>query len=507
MKKRIFIVVFVIIILMSSCQEGANIIEVNSSPLPSLPENITEIENVSVKLIIKSKQNVDNSNWVDLLQEKYNIDLKVISQSNNNALETLDVMLENKQMDGLIYLWWGELFDMIPNPEKYFIPLDDILSQNYIWNVRSDDFRNFALYDDKTWGIPTQYRDNGYLYRLRLYNGDIMDKLELKTPNTFGEFYETMMTISEAETVRSPILYSEKNPFEDFYDIFWSNNIPVISPDSRLQSIIYNFEENSFIDYAQDDSMKNAISFIKLLIDTGLVNKAEAYEDIDQLFYQGETATVMNLIKDRCTYTGLDNIRYALGFDEINKDFKIPALKTNGMYAVLKDTVNPDKMVNKLINSFLLSEDDNLLGFLGDDENKYDIGENVIAYKGSIMSEAPNIFGLILMDKFVISVNPNQDINVSQELSPLDTQLFGDWNENIEMYKKITEEREFISIPPAGMYIRGTDNEILSCFQDTFSLIFNKNVNIEDLYFEYEINMQKLGAQEYISELNKRIGN
>ena len=112
-----------------------------------------------------------------------------------------------------------------------------------------------------------------------------MDELEIETPYTISEFYETYNIIHQSEKFKSVMYRYEKQPFSGLLGVFWSSGIPIESPDRVIHSIMYDQETNSVTDYAGREGMYEALEYIKALSDNSFINISKTSRELVVNFY------------------------------------------------------------------------------------------------------------------------------------------------------------------------------------------------------------------------------
>ncbi|MBN2557968.1 MAG: hypothetical protein JXB33_04340 [Clostridia bacterium] len=217
------------------------------------------------------------------------------------------------------------------------------------------------------------------------------------------------------------------------------------------------------------------------------------------LFSMGKAFTTQNMIYDRQKIT---KIQYesTLLLDE-SIDIRIPVNKTSGFYILLKDTIKPESVFERIINAFLNSEDDNISAYLGNDKTKYTVKPDLIVYDGNLYSDAPAIFREVITEKVIIAKytsTRNGDLTVS------DNELNSYEDQYLSFINNVSKDR-FLGVNPYYDYLRKSNEEISSLFNQYFKEVFYSTVSLDDIYAAYNDAMNKLGASEYIESLNKKI--
>lgn len=496
------VVLILVITIIPGCRNNPASNHIDETPYISSLNNSNPIdltELIEFTIYYKNIQNISDQAWRDYIFKTYNIQLDPVLQTADNGLWELESLRKSGNLQGILALYNGEFNSLFANINQYAVSISNYLESNIIWQSLPDDYKTAAKIGVDTWAIPIQYKPYGDQMRLRIYNREILNELAGNIPTTLSDFYELVKSVQEPGLIDYVVPVERNNPFNSLYDIFWAYDIPVSCTDVAITSIQYDYKQGVFRDYSNDNKMKEALEFIQHLYMMNIIRIPEDNSDPGILFNMGKAFTTQNMIYDRQKIT---NIQYesTLLLDE-SIDIRIPVNKTSGFYILLKDTIKPEAVVDRIVNAFMNSEEDNISAYLSSDKTKYTVKPDFIIYDGNLYNDAPALFREVITEKGVIAKyrsSRNEDITVSdKELSSYEEQY-------LYFINNVNKER-FLGVNPYYDYIRKSNEEISSLFNQYFKELFYSTVSLDDIYAAYNNEMIKLGASEYIESINEKI--
>jgi hypothetical protein len=496
------IILILVVILIPGCRNNSAYNNIDETPnISSLnnskPIDFTEL--IEFTIYYKNIQKISDQVWRDYILETYNIQLDPVPQTADNGIWELESLQKSGKLQGILALYNGEFNSMFTDINQYAVSISNYLESNIIWQSLPDDYKTAAKIGVDTWAIPIQYKPYGDQMRLRIYNRDILNQLGKDKPTTISGFYELAKSVQESGLIDYVVPVEKSNPFNSLYDIFWAYDIPLSCTDVTITSIQYDYEQGVFRDYSNDNKMKEALEAIQHLYMTNIISIPEDNSDLGILFNMGKAFTIQNMIYDRQKLTDIQYDNTLLLDESI--DIRIPVNKTSGFYILLKDTIKPESVVDRIVNAFLNTEEDNISAYLGNDKTKYTVKPDFIVYDGNLYNGAPALFREVITEKAVVAKyrsSRNEDITVSdKELNSYEEQY-------LYFINNVNKER-FLGVNPYYDYIRKSNEEISSLFNQYFKEVFYSTVSLDDIYAAYNAEMIKLGASEYIESLNEKI--
>lgn len=489
MKYFKILITILFLVLLLSCS-------ISSEPSPSIS---MPVKNKPEKIIVyyKENQNLDNSDWLYYIKNTYGLDLKPYVQKNNDGVSAINECLENKTT-GLVYIWYSEFFNLLPNTNIKLYPVNDILLKNSTWKSLPENYQNNSLYNGKFIGIPSQYNEFGSAINVRLYNSGILNYLNLNTPETINDFYEFLLSARNTEKMEHLLLRTNENPFFDMGDIFMSYGVKTDYHSEKIISIIFDYKTNRYIDIAESKAMKQSLEFIRNLHKNNIVSISTNRSYPASSFYMGKTATTV----DSLSQIALKNnfkADFGIGFLNIENN-KIYVQQSKGLYVLVNSISEPPCCIEAFLDSFLINDKANSDAYLGNDDSKLREYGHLMIYNGNIMDEAPNLIGNILMPYQVISNKSNFNDSYIYSEDQLDkyNQLINDFYGKINTFN-------FLPLSLEDLFIRTRHNDYIDCFQNFALLIYNDNISLDEILFEYMKEMNTNGGTAYIEELNSNI--
>ncbi len=495
-KKVILAVLVIMTVFFYGCKSPETT-DINT-PIPSISVSPFVDEVLQITVYHKVKR-IQNPEWLSFIKDTYGLDITNAVQTEKNDVPFLENVLNEQNLSGLVYLTSKEYFDIYDRIEKYALPLDEYLKDNGIWNVLPEEMKYSANIKGITWGIPFSFYAVDLYQPLRSYNGGIIDKLGIDIPSTLNEFYDMCVKVRDLDQNRDILNSNIDTMFFEYYDVFAAFGVPVKPVPIDMQTIMYDSEKNIVRDFAYDKGVRDSLYFIKSLYDAGFIKITENNYDSILNFFSDKTVSAITGFYDRIKFKKKKIYNSAIFHGE-NKNIKMPISKIIGYYILMKDTPEPKKIINRLVNSFFKDEKSNMHVYLGQNESDYEIRENIIVYKTNLYKEAPLLFKDLVSDKLVI--NGLSKTGKVKDIPEKDKEF---WEKQVALYLEETKNIKFMPYLPIDEALLSFKDDIIMGFQNHFRHIFDDNITIDEIYDAYELDMKKRGIYEYIENLNGKL--
>jgi ABC-type glycerol-3-phosphate transport system substrate-binding protein len=472
---------------------------IDAPDISSLPEITSNSNKTPIETTIhhKSIQNLDNSTWLEYISDNFNIKIIPVEQFGDDGIAELIKLQDNIMLTGLYRMYMNELEQIYDTIQMYALPLNEILEANQVWVELPLDLKEAMKINGTIWTFPTHYKPYGDQMYLRLYNSEILNELNLDVPSTHHEFEKVMRKVQESGFMDYTIPIMTDNPFHQLIDLFWSFNIPISASDYYISSIQYDYDEGIYRDYTETRNMQELLVFIKHLVSSGIIKTPPEHMDSEMLFKLEQAFSIQSMIYDRTDIKDID-YDYSFIMNKADVDIKIPVSKIGGVYILLKDTKNPQQIMNRLMDAMLSSEEANISAYLGYDQSKYQVKPDSVIYDGRLYGTTPALFRNIVSEKAFLSGYTTKE----ERLVRVSDNELKAYEDSYTEYINFIDPARIIAINPYIDSKRTGNKKISMLFNDIFKEILNENVAMEDLYDEYKSAMQKIGGQTYIEELN-----
>ena len=240
------------------------------------------------------------------------------------------------------------------------------------------------IYGD-IWVLPT-YHEKEYKYRT--YDKDILEEFNMDVPTTVDEFYNLAIAIKQYNENSDKKVYistfTNINILDEFADIFIAFGCYV---DYNLfglkaSSIAYNPNIDQFEYILNNENVKEAIKFIKLLYD-------------EDLIYYNKTRELSDDISIASYYTNANNINYdnksyGLYLEGISNKNLVYCTDIVGGISFLYNTSEVDKIVSFYENMVFTEKNAQLIFNYGIESEGFYTKDNVLYINKDYMND-PNI--------------------------------------------------------------------------------------------------------------------
>ncbi len=328
----------------------------------------------------------DVSDYPDLKKDfmtefskKFGVNLIINTFPRNTYMDNLNLAITSGDLKGIVLPFLpGQVLEY--RDAGAIVPLDDYLKDNAVWNKLPDYMRNAGKFDDgKLWYIPNGW-GLGDPYS-RVYRKDWADKLGFKKPETVDQLY----AMCRAFTYNDP----DGNGKQDTWGMTnagdaWNLQDIFQAYDARTNNfgadtIVYDPNENAWIDSMLKPEMLNALGFINKIYKEGIldpeafVNNSSAMRTkmfsgkYGSVYYgyfwaMGQVGGLLDNLLKNVPEAKVDYITALKGTR--TKNF-VPRVAGGNQNCMLASTKDPKEMINAFVNTIFGNEDAFLWGQYG----------------------------------------------------------------------------------------------------------------------------------------------
>ncbi len=506
--KRI-VVYLLIIVLFTGALSGCslNSAEKNSKPNPVESSEIFNLYYPLIGSFIPTEDHVKM--WETFMRDKhkFKIDLNYLPLTSKlPAVIDIKELKEVSEGSGFVYIKrYEDLTELIKNgviaPIEYCV---DSLLQSYE-KINPDSFEGFTDSMREVWAFPLMV-DNLSISK-RTYNKEWLDKSGMSVPENIEEFFEYAKYVAYEDP--------DGNGIDDTYILEYAHNQILYSltdifrafgcyPD-RLNPTAYNPLSQSFENLVFSENFIEAMEFIKLLSDEGLIVQSDENNyNTKQSSYKVASAynstLPYNYVNERTYGYYLQGPNESMLIEERLPEYCIVALKNTS------DVLEKIDDFYKMIFSSPESSIDLLIGIEGKDyvdqgsyfEVMYDPWEGD---DNSII----RIYSDFQMDTFdykpMIQYNNEMSVSRVKELRALNKEK-GEADLGVTEYlgTKMSYKIDFNTFNYEVYELTLSKGRLDKLFTDILEL----NIPIEDATADYRTYFLRLGIIEKLDEINHR---
>jgi putative aldouronate transport system substrate-binding protein len=312
--------------------------------------------------------------FMERFSAKFGVRLTVNTAPRNSYREKVDLMVTSGELTGLVLLFTPD--DVIKmKSDGTILPLDYYLRDNAVWKGMPERFRESHRFDGQIWGLPSGWTDADPF--ARSYRKDWADRLGISKPETVTQLYE----MARAFTYGDP----DGNGRQDTYGMVssgtWNLQDLFQACDARLNdtgddSIVWDPNENAWVDSMLKPRMIDALNLLRRLYREGILDP-ETFTNTGQTMrekiWSGKYGSTFHWLG-----WGMDSFLPTLrkNVPDAEVDF-IVALKGartrninqmvagGGDWVLLRNTPDPQEMINAFVSVFLGDEMACLWGMWG----------------------------------------------------------------------------------------------------------------------------------------------
>lgn len=385
MKKIAIIIIFAL--LMVSCEkyeENKIVNTATAAPLTSFAyiEKEPSREFCIYKLVEEGDvfNEEDYSLWKSYVKQEYDLDIHYIQF---NIINRKMANLSDSEVPSLPRLVYADDYRNLKRwvESEMLSDLKDYLTIN---KYDADALQYLLDEKGRIKMLPTKHEK---VYKYRTYDKDVLDELNIPVPTTLEEFYQLAKIIKyeyQADNGKDTYIatYNAKNCQEDLTDIFMAFGC-YFNLDFYCTSIAYNPITMQIEDAAQSENFKQAVSYIKLLIDEGLIyeSSSESYTD---------NINVVSYYKERNSI-GFSNNEYGLYLEGTNDKYLVYCNDVISGIA-FERSVNEDLGIIKIFENEIYTEEKARLFFTyGFEGENYSINDNELSINIDSEVKVPKI--------------------------------------------------------------------------------------------------------------------
>ncbi len=507
--KKLFIFVIILSFLFTGCISENN--EGDSE------ENSGILDEPSEKLVVPiiyptyffdgytNMSSLQLDKWEQHLSELSGADISIDYVDTGGPRKSMASEFPDK---GLVYIWDLSVLKLLVENGKV-VPLNDYVKglENY-GAIGEDVLSCFTDRQGNLWGLPSGYDP---MFTYTRYNQDILDELGLEIPKTLSD-YEKAGRLFQEKYETEKVKYLLNITRSDTENLFYISNIFTAFgcyPNIRgIQNIIYDPVESRYYDMVFTDEFKEAVSYIKYLIDSGLA----LYVDDEAIskFRKSSEFLSGTLLDEECEI----GVGYSLSEDKNSKCYyEIPYARG---FAILKDTENIRDILNFLLTGAYADEElrdafnYGVEGYHFSDEGNYylrkeDTDKKPVALspiKINILNypDEKRLFGRQMPEEELNALikRMNKSVEKYNEVLTNDKDKIHVYDE----YNKIVQAQEEMEILEDETVVYPIDTQISMNFSKMLQNIFSGEMPIDTAIEFYESSFNKTEYENYMAYIN-----
>ncbi|HPR76672.1 MAG TPA: hypothetical protein PLT14_10990, partial [Oscillospiraceae bacterium] len=382
-----------------------------------------------------------------------------------------------------------------------YIPLDDYLADNPVWNALPEDFKSLFEVDGHIYAIPASVSEG--VQKARVFNNEALQKTGVTVTdlNSFLAFAEAYR-----KKTGNP---ADSSLISDVTDIL--NAFGLYPGTDEQIPFSYDPTADCYVDWLTKPNAVEALEYIWKLNNSKSLCDKDA-EELAELFNSGILASqyVPYYDYNNCTEILTLNPEYPQAL----------YTQTNG-FAMTADTPQPKETVNLLVDMLFGSEQSYLDCWLGSD-NYILNSDGTLTIKMSTDSEgnavypcAPNLAGGLT------ELVPFSDANISyiqsgDDGTDIGTDVDAKNKARLKMFSNSLENGSLVKIPSEYQVIQSAtynakwEDVAHRYYQDIilYTIYFPgfNDKTIQQIVDEYKAAMLELGGNDMLDEMNAAIG-
>jgi len=464
--------------------------------------------------------------WVEYLKEEFKLELEINDEYDRFKYYDGTFMKSALAFDsakGLVYLpstSEGSLYDLVSTGD--ILPLKSILESNDNWNALPDEMKKMYEFEGDIWAIPTELT---YAVYARRVNKSWLDNVDLKKPENLDELYE----MCKAFTYDDPNADVEANTIGawlyapcvmDIFNVF-DCRLQIVNNGRQVTSIAYNDTSGKFEDCILKPGMTEALEYLQSMVSEGIsTNASDKAFGTYASFQEGFTHDIGNKVQswegwlDASREKNDELLKKYTGYEYV---FNLNNQPTNpvfynysgGFYVADDNMQNPEESINRFIDVFFGNQEAYYTGIMGVDYMNSTYTNNSLSANG-----VPPVIGRIpgLYDEKYDDISNIFGENVEQARRELSAQLqdYVDSGTGYELYPRIGygvyEKTLYNTLSNYGTSQMIKGNPLLGLFESIYYEVIHSHVSIEEALARYNSEAKKAGIDEYMQEINEKIG-
>ena len=385
---------------------------------------------------------------------------------------------------------------------KYYMPLENYLENNAIWNALPDDFKSLFEIDGHIYAIPTSvFREQ---YTRIIYNEALQ---------------ETGITVIDLDSFRDfAVTYVQESGKS--VSSYWSTDVidilnafglyPGTDPYSPFN---YDPIEGCYVDWMTKPAAVDALEYLRELYDAGAL-ALPPQDRVEQLFQDGTFASKYD------PYYDYDDCTEVL---TLNSEYPQALFTTVSGFAMTEDTPQPQETVNLLVDMFFGSAENYLECRLGSSDNYTLNSDGTITIKMTQDSDGnyvapcmPNLAGELSDIFSYTGADILYSINgVVTEESKTNAE---NYSARLELLEESLENGTVVEIPPKYQIIESATYDANLADSKgpvgfTYLIFFEFAINrsatgktVQQWLDQYKEKMLAEGGNQMLDEMNAAIG-
>ncbi|MBN2853701.1 MAG: hypothetical protein JXQ23_13275 [Clostridia bacterium] len=414
-------------------------------------------------------------------------------------LKAIDAQLDELETDRLVFIDNIRTLNEL-RANDLIIPLNQYIQTiNGASIIDKEAYEDFTDENGNTWVLPSFTQRTQYGYRN--YNRGWLEKLNIDVPDTLEEFTEYLrlvrsVDLDDDDRMQYAIRISDYYSLMELFDIFLSFGCrPSVC---GITNLSYNPETNEYEDIVLSSEFRQAMEYMKYLLDEDLIINTEEMttEEQEAKYNVGGTSPYDTIPGNYLEGDSKSNLIWESTY-------------TTG-FAVMKDCLDVEEKLSYLINTVFFEED--LL-----EAFNYGI-------KGYHFDETDEYYYRVTVENGTARYFQNININIVKDLSKMkpfySTKMT--YEENKEFYDMVNEERnKYFGELDA---LRNNDSEkfyhydmtkeitvgnegsvsrkIFDAFEKLLRDVFKEGKSVEDAINDYITKYFNDGFEDFINELN-----
>ena len=496
MMKKIFtftLIIFILIVLISCQQELDQVSIINEqTPIPSPTQDViseidfSDMEQVYISIDPGKWYNVyykTDSDWISYIKETYKIEL--FFSNYQRAYNVSDYLKHRIPYSGFYLASMTEFFTSYDIFDNYFKSMEQLLINSESWNSLPKDYRENGIVNDLLCFIPYDYQQSSFQYRI--YNKESLDNYNNGVvPQDTIDFLEYAMNIKQSGTSNLiiPFFHNDNLVCNRYlYDIFWAYEVPM---SDGFSSIRYDKATNQFEDMANSAKMTEALLYIRELVENDILDSTIK----DNILAETSDGYFVSCLvsEDEILYSSLE---FEVGLFS-NIVYPVKTYSDYG-YFLLKDTEDKVNVVNRFIDAFLSSSQNNIVATLGFEEINYITNNNYT----NITYPVNSILGQVVFNSEIVDSFSNKKSDIETYFS---------WQSNLS---EITDNITLIPIDLKQNFIYSEANsrKIINVFYTVYEKYLLGEYDMDEAHNIYKTLSKRSGIERYMYYLNEKVSN
>jgi ABC-type glycerol-3-phosphate transport system substrate-binding protein len=296
---------------------------------------------------------------------RFGVRLVVHTAPRNSYMEKVQLMVTSGELTGLVLAFSpSDVLAMKSNGT--ILPLDYYLRDNAVWKSLPEHVRESHRFDEQIWGLPSGWTEGDPF--ARSYRKDWADRLGIAKPETLPQLYD----MTRAFTYDDPDSNGRQDTFGMVSAGTWNLQDIFQASDARLNdtgedTIVWDPNENAWVDTMLKPQMVTALRFLNRVYREGILDP-ETFTNTGQIMREkiwsgryGSTfhwlawgmESFLPTLQKTVPDAEVDYILALRGARTTNINHMVAG---GGDWVLLRNTPDPQEMLNAFVNVFLGDE-------------------------------------------------------------------------------------------------------------------------------------------------------